>query len=54
MYSWLWGLFPGGVVGKAICSVALVGAVAALLWYVVFPWVDPLLPFSDVTVGGTG
>jgi hypothetical protein len=50
----LWNVFPGGVLGKLLCSLVLTGAVAALLWYVVFPWVDPLLPFSDVTVGGTG
>ena len=29
--------------------------VGALLWYVVFPWAEPLLPFDDVQVGtGTG
>jgi hypothetical protein len=25
--------------------------VGALLWYVVFPWATPLLPFDDVQVG---
>ena len=29
-------------------SAAIVGA---LLWYVVFPWATPLLPFDDVQVG---
>jgi hypothetical protein len=51
VYSWLWNVFPGGVVGKLLCSLVLVAGITALLWFVVFPWVDPLLPFSDVTVG---
>jgi hypothetical protein len=54
VYSWLWRVFPGGVLGKLLCSLVLLGVVVALLWYVVFPWADPLLPFGDVTVGGTG
>ena len=31
---------------------ALTGVVA-LLWFVVFPLAEPLLPFGDVTVEGT-
>jgi hypothetical protein len=50
VYSWLWRIFPGGVVGKFLCSLVLLAAVVALLWFVVFPWIDPLLPFNDVTV----
>ena len=36
--------------GKLIGSVLLVAATVALLWYVVFPWAEPLLPFDDVQV----
>jgi hypothetical protein len=46
----LWRNFPGGPLGKLACTLALVLAVAAFLWFVVFPWIDPLLPFNDVTV----
>jgi hypothetical protein len=35
VYSWIWRTLPGG----------------ALLLFVVFPWVEPRLPFNDVTVG---
>ena len=28
----------------------LVAATVALLWYVAFPWAEPLLPFDDVQV----
>jgi hypothetical protein len=50
VYSFLWRIFPGGVLGKLLCSVVLLAGVVAVLWFVVFPWVDPLLPFNDVTV----
>jgi hypothetical protein len=51
MYSWIWRHLPGGTASKAVLSLVLVAAVAALLLFVVFPWVEPRLPFNDVTVG---
>jgi len=55
MYAWIWRKLPGGVWAKVTCSLVLVTAVGALLWYVVFPWATPLLPFDDVQVeAGTG
>ena len=51
MYAWIWRKLPFGVPGKLAGSVVLVVAVGALLWYVVFPWATPLLPFDDVQVG---
>jgi len=53
VYSWIWRHLPGGVVGKLTGSIVLAAAVAALLWFVVFPLVEPLLPFNDVTVDPT-
>ena len=50
MYGWIWAHLPGGWPGKIVGSVLLVAAVCALLLFVVFPWVDPLLPFNRVTV----
>jgi hypothetical protein len=52
MYSWIWRHLPGGVTSKAAIALVLVLAVCALLLFVVFPWVEPRLPFNDVTVGG--
>ncbi len=52
MYSWIWRHLPGGTASRAALSVVLVLAVCALLLFVVFPWVEPRLPFNDVTVGG--
>ena len=53
MYGWIWRKLPFGVWGKLTGSLGLIAATGALLWYVVFPWATPLLPFDDVQVGTT-
>ncbi|WP_428962740.1 hypothetical protein [Micromonospora fluostatini] len=50
MYAWIWRRLPFGLPGKLIGSLMLATATVALLWYVVFPWAEPLLPFDDVQV----
>jgi hypothetical protein len=50
MYVWLWRKLPGGVPGKVALCAVIVLAVVALLFFVVFPWADPRLPWSQVTV----
>ncbi|WFE37678.1 hypothetical protein [Micromonospora sp. WMMD998] len=50
MYSWIWRKLPFGLPGKLIGSMLLAVATVALLWLVVFPWAEPLLPFDDVQV----
>lgn len=52
MYSWIWRHLPFGRRGKIAASAALVAATVALLWFVVFPAAEPLLPFGDVQVSG--
>ncbi len=51
MYGWIWRSLPGGVAGKLLGSAVLLLLLVLLLFFVVFPAVEPLLPFSDVTVG---
>lgn len=51
MYAWIWRKLPFGFWGKLTSSLGMVAATTALLWYVVFPWATPLLPFDDVQVG---
>ncbi|GAA3393827.1 hypothetical protein [Cryptosporangium minutisporangium] len=53
MYGWIWDRLPGNVALKSLCALVLVGAVGWLLWFKIFPWAEPLLPFGDVTVDGT-
>lgn len=50
MYGWLWRSFPGGAPGKLLSSLVLLLAVLALLFFVVFPRVESLLPYQDVNV----
>ncbi|MGN9803203.1 hypothetical protein [Micromonospora sp. L32] len=51
MYSWIWRKLPFGLAGKISGSLLLAAATVALLWYVVFPWAEPLVtPFDDVQV----
>ena len=50
MYGWIWRVLPGGLPGKLLGSLVLLAAAVALLFFVVFPAVEPLLPFGDVTV----
>ncbi|MET8301171.1 hypothetical protein ACFYON_17645 [Micromonospora sp. NPDC005686] len=50
MYAWIWRKLPFGLPGKLIGSLLLATATVALLWLVVFPWAEPLLPFDDVQV----
>ena len=52
MYGWIWRHLPGGTGLKTAQSLFLVLAVAALLLFVVFPLVEPYLPFNSVTVDG--
>lgn len=50
MYTWIWRTLPGGLPGKLLGCLLLLTAAVALLFLVVFPAVEPLLPYSDVTV----
>jgi hypothetical protein len=50
VYAWIWRKLPFGLPGKITGSVLLALATAALLWFVVFPWAEPILPFDDVQV----
>jgi hypothetical protein len=54
VYGWIWRALPGGLVGKLLGSLLLFTAVVLLLFTVVFPAVEPLLPYSDVTVDQQG
>ncbi|GIJ79861.1 hypothetical protein SAMN05443287_107232 [Micromonospora phaseoli] len=50
MYAWIWRKLPFGLPGKLAGSLLIATTAVALLWYVVFPWAEPLLPFDDVQV----
>jgi hypothetical protein len=49
MYGWIWRHLPGPMAVRVALAVILGLGVAALLLFVVFPWLEPLLPFNNVT-----
>ncbi|WP_166140118.1 hypothetical protein [Nocardioides ochotonae] len=51
MYAALWRLLPGPTWLRVLEALALVVVVLIVLMTLVFPAVEPLLPFDDVTVG---
>jgi hypothetical protein len=52
VYGWIWHKLPGNRALKALESVVLIALVASVLVVLVFPWVEPKLPFSGNTVSG--
>jgi hypothetical protein len=54
MYTWIWRRLPGSWPGKLAGCFALLIGVLALLFFVVFPWAEPRLPFNKVTVTPDG
>lgn len=49
MYGWIWRHLPGPTAVRVLTAVLLIAGVVALLMFVVFPWVEPKLPFNQVT-----
>lgn len=50
MYAWIWRHLPGPMAVRATLAVVLAFGVVALLMFVIFPWLEPLLPFNNVGV----
>jgi hypothetical protein len=51
MYVWIWRHLPGVLALRVLQVLLLFVAVSSLLLFVVFPWIEPHLPISQVTVG---
>lgn len=52
MYGWIWRRLPGPWGVRAAFALLLLVAGVAVLFTVVFPWVEPRLPFDQTTVRG--
>jgi hypothetical protein len=50
MYGFVWRHLPGNNWLRTAQSLVLVLGIVALLLFVIFPAVEPLLPFNNVTV----
>jgi hypothetical protein len=51
VYAWIWRRLPGPWWARLLTSLALSAGLVAFLWFLAFPWAEPLLPFDDVQVG---
>lgn len=51
MYGWIWRKLPFGVPGKLTGMLIILGGIGALLWFLAFPRLEPLLPFDDSQIG---
>ncbi|MFI6297721.1 hypothetical protein ACIBEJ_39440 [Nonomuraea sp. NPDC050790] len=50
MYGWLWRKLPDPL-GKRLLTAAVLAAIAAaVLWYAVFPLLEPAVTLDEVTV----
>ena len=52
MYAWIWNHLPGPPAIRALLCALAFAALVAVLFTWVFPWLEPRLPFTDVTVDG--
>jgi hypothetical protein len=43
MYSWIWRKLPGNWVLKLIQSAVLLVSAMALMYFLVFPWLDTVI-----------
>ncbi len=50
MYVWIWRHLPGNVPLRLLQTIVLIAIVSSLLLFVVFPWLEPRLWFTNVTV----
>lgn len=50
MYVWFWRHLPGPLPVRLLLAALALTVVVALLFLVVFPAVEPLLPYTEVTV----
>jgi hypothetical protein len=50
MYAYLWNHLPGPTPVRVLTAFALIFGIVSVLFLWVFPWLEPRLPFTDVTV----
>jgi hypothetical protein len=50
MYVWIWRHLPGNLSVRLLQVTLMIVVVAAILLFLVFPWIEPKLWFTHVTV----
>jgi hypothetical protein len=52
MYTWLWHRLPGPANARAATMAVMALALAAALWFVVFPWAAAHVPIDGTAFSG--
>jgi hypothetical protein len=50
VYGWIWRSLPGNLTAKLVEGLVLLVGVLALLFLVLFPWVEPRLPWNNINI----
>ncbi|WP_219466135.1 hypothetical protein [Nonomuraea rhizosphaerae] len=50
MYGWIWRRLPGSTAVRLLTATVLVAVAVAVLWYAVFPLLEPAVTLDEVTV----
>ncbi|GGS79634.1 hypothetical protein ACIBIZ_15335 [Nonomuraea spiralis] len=50
MYGWIWRKLPGDTRAKLLAAALLVVVAGVVLWYAVFPLLEPAVTLDEVTV----
>jgi uncharacterized membrane-anchored protein len=48
VYEWIWQRMPGSGATRTMSMVIIAVALAAMLWFLVFPWITGFLPVDQV------
>jgi hypothetical protein len=51
VFEWVWRHLPGPAPVRWLLVAVIVLVTVTFLFLVVFPWLTPRLPFTDVTIG---
>jgi hypothetical protein len=51
VYGWIWQRLPGGTAARLLLVAVLILLAAALLWFVIYPWLSIHLPFDQSGLG---
>ncbi|GAA3309622.1 hypothetical protein [Nonomuraea dietziae] len=50
MYGWIWRHLPGSLGVRLLTALVLVAGAGTVLWYAVFPLLEPAVTLDEVTV----
>jgi hypothetical protein len=50
MYVWIWRHLPGNLSVRLLQVLVIIVIICALLLFIAFPWIEPKLWFTHVTV----